>query len=385
MDNKKLIVCPKCARHLYMPSDWKTLQIACPYCKTTWDWLPSMGAIQEAHAHATGNGGPPAAESVQERLTMNSQGAVEAAEGVTFACTSCQHSICIPNPENAPIHLTLFEDNVQELASHGIPRKGQSLTCPRCEADFILLSTNQFQAYCEQVEVWHEALNGIDAREALGIRQVFVFPMTHINISSSNKLSNLTFAGWLLILSSASAGILGSLLIAFLLSKFGPENDLGLRKRIGIAVVIASPIIFIGGTMFFAGKWLLEKKRGVVVVKTDYPLRIDKERSAMTELVLATRESVPSHQDASDRTEDNGVFQCNNCKHFIDLRQALHLDMCPKCGANCAEDMDRLIKERVLSHYKQSTHSTTVVRFIVYFLILLIASTLMYLWALRNH
>jgi hypothetical protein len=42
MDNKKLIVCPNCAKKLSVPTDQGALQITCPSCRATWEQPPAI-------------------------------------------------------------------------------------------------------------------------------------------------------------------------------------------------------------------------------------------------------------------------------------------------------------------------------------------------------
>lgn len=279
MDDKVIINCPKCGLRISVPSGMGTLVVTCSSCRTQWKWPLCNESVQAG----PGTQETALAESIQQGNTKNNELAPPAANEVTFSCTSCQHPICIPNLENTLVHLTICEMGVRELAYYGVPNEGQSLVCPRCTADFMVLSAHQLRMYFQQVGEWNEILNSIGIAEARGVTPIYIIPIPPRGVESTpTKLSDLTFAGCLLLLPSVTASAAVALPIALWLIRF---DDL--RLALGLAVLALIPVVLAGFTVFFTGKWLFEKKLNIVVVK---------------------KETVDSHGERLRREHYAGVF-----------------------------------------------------------------------------
>jgi uncharacterized protein YbaR (Trm112 family) len=313
MDNKEIVACPKCSQRLSVTSGLGTLVVTCSNCRTRWKWPLCDESVQAGTSlgreGAPGTPKAPLAESIQQGSQKDSETAPVTADEVAFSCTSCQHPICIPNLQHTLILLTICEIDVRELTSYGIPNQGHSLVCPRCTADFMVLSAHQLRMYFQQIGEWHEILNSISIAEARGITPVYILPIPPREVlSTPTKLSDLTPAGRLLLLPSVTASAVVALLIALCFFKVSPKDGYGLDLAIGLAALALIPVILVGVTVFFAGKWLFEKKLNIVVVK---------------------KETVDGHTERLRREHYAGVFGAVMFCLFCDLLGRVLDFLCP--------------------------------------------------------
>jgi serine/threonine protein kinase len=210
-EDKEIITCPKCAQKLSIPSGVGSIEVTCPTCRDVWNWPPETKAFQDTIPESRKD----------STVTIH-------------LCKKC-------------------------LKYLGSSQAHQHSTCPKCGAD---CSDGGIQEVIPSDELGRVHPKADDVPSNENDKAVVDFPS-----NTKLKMSDLTVAGWLLLLVSVTAMVSIAFPIAGLVSEYNPLVRDGRLFRILFVVIVSIPSVVAGLLLFFGGKWLLEKRLKIIVIK----------------------------------------------------------------------------------------------------------------------
>jgi hypothetical protein len=277
MENTVVIACPKCARKLHVPADSGPCQVICVGCQANWQW-PEVKQF------------PP--KPVDERNLNNEDGSTRAVK-LTYHCEECDHPIRMTGegphhvvctkcgadngtwelqtdtsdlPKGVPDLLNYFQNSGINL-SKGVWCKRSSLPMPpkpvsveNIQADRSVEASSQqskspaagmnYPTYPEFPRVPAPSEEGSEGEDQM------------VSFIEFNP-SDFTRAGWALFLGSYMAIVF---ILCCIIAMVGKQ----MAGRIGFKLfwVVFTILPFgLGMMLFYTGKWLLEKKCNIRVIK----------------------------------------------------------------------------------------------------------------------